>query len=87
MEMLIYLRASLKVMYKSFQQKSNVVNTCMKGGGRKGLYAPNAAINKRRISALSLKEKIGAAYQTAWTMCQKIRHAMGKRDEEYKVGE
>jgi len=37
--------------------------------------------DKRGISALSLKSKIGVAYQTAWSMCQKIRHAMGKQEE------
>jgi transposase-like protein len=41
--------------------------------------------DKRGISALSLKDKIGVAYQTAWTMCQKIRYAMGKHDEGYKM--
>lgn len=39
------------------------------------------AEDKRGISALSLKGKIGVAYQTAWSMCQKIRHAMGQREE------
>ena len=41
--------------------------------------------DKRGISALSLKSKIGVAYQTAWSMCQKIRHAMSSRDENYKL--
>lgn len=41
--------------------------------------------DKRGISALSLKGKIKVAYQTAWSMCQKIRHAMGERDEKYKL--
>jgi len=41
------------------------------------------AEDKRGISALALKKKIGVAYQTAWTMCQKIRHAMGERDDDY----
>ena len=36
--------------------------------------------DKRGISALALKSKISVAYQTAWSMCQKIRHAMGERD-------
>ena len=43
------------------------------------------AEDKRGISALSLKGKIGVAYQTAWSMCQKIRHAMGERDKEYAL--
>jgi transposase-like protein len=42
--------------------------------------------DKRGISALALKKKIGVAYQTAWSMCQKIRYAMGKRDEAYLLG-
>ena len=42
--------------------------------------------DKRGISALSLKSKIGVSYNTAWTMCHKIRYAMGKRDENYKIG-
>jgi transposase-like protein len=41
--------------------------------------------DKRGISALALKEKISVAYQTAWSMCQKIRHAMGERDRGYKL--
>jgi transposase-like protein len=41
--------------------------------------------DKRGLSALSLKGKIGVAYQTAWTMLQKIRFAMGERDENYKL--
>jgi len=42
--------------------------------------------NKRGIRALSLKSKLGISYNTAWTMCQKIRYAMGKRDENHKLG-
>jgi transposase-like protein len=41
--------------------------------------------DKRGISALALKGKISVAYQTAWTMCHKIRHAMGERDENYTL--
>jgi DNA-directed RNA polymerase subunit RPC12/RpoP len=41
--------------------------------------------DKHGISALSLKNKIGVAYYTAWTMCQKIRYAMGERDKNYKL--
>ena len=41
--------------------------------------------DKRGISALALKAKLGIAYQTAWSMCHKIRHAMGERDEGYKL--
>ena len=39
--------------------------------------------DKRGISALALKDKIGVAYFTAWTMLHKIRHAMGERDSKY----
>lgn len=42
--------------------------------------------DKRGISALALKTKLGISYNTAWTMSYKIRHAMGKRDENYKLG-
>jgi transposase-like protein len=41
--------------------------------------------DKRGISALSLKSKIKVAYQTAWSMCHKIRHAMSERDKDYKL--
>lgn len=41
--------------------------------------------DKRGISALSLKDKIKVAYQTAWSMCHKIRQAMSQRDEGYKL--
>ena len=43
--------------------------------------------DKRGISALALKREIDVAYQTAWTMCQKIRHAMGERDGNYYMGD
>jgi hypothetical protein len=43
------------------------------------------AEDKRGISALSLKGKIGVAYQTAWTICNKIRHAMSERDKDYTL--
>ena len=39
------------------------------------------ASDKRGISALALKERIGVAYYTAWSMCHKIRHAMGEKEE------
>jgi len=42
--------------------------------------------DKRGISALSLMSKLGISYNTAWTMSHKIRYAMGKRDEAYKIG-
>jgi len=42
--------------------------------------------DKRGISAFSLKDKIGVAYQTAWSMGHKIREAMSKRDGGYKLG-
>ena len=41
--------------------------------------------DKRGISALSLKSKLGVSYTTAWTMSNKIRHAMGNRDESYTL--
>jgi hypothetical protein len=41
--------------------------------------------DKRGISALSLKGKIGVAYQTAWSMSQKIRQAMGKREDSHQL--
>jgi len=44
------------------------------------------AEDKRGVSALALKSKIGVAYQTAWSMCHKIRHAMGERDKNYVLG-
>jgi transposase-like protein len=43
------------------------------------------AEDKRGISALRLMKRIGVAYYTAWTMCHKIRHAMGTRDGHYKM--
>jgi transposase-like protein len=41
--------------------------------------------DKRGVSALSLKSKIGAAYYIAWTMKQKICKAMSERDGNYKM--
>jgi hypothetical protein len=43
------------------------------------------AEDKRGMSALALKKRIGVAYNTAWTMCHKIRHAMGSREKEYMM--
>ena len=44
-----------------------------------------ASEDKRGVSAMMIKKAIGVAYYTAWTMCQKIRHAMGERDKNYKM--
>jgi len=41
--------------------------------------------DKRGISSLALKDKLGVSYTTAWTMSNKIRYAMGKRDEDYAL--
>jgi transposase-like protein len=41
--------------------------------------------DKRGLSAVALQKKIGVAYQTAWTMLQKIRFAMGNREENYML--
>ena len=41
--------------------------------------------DKRGCSAMRLKRELGVAYDTAWTMSHKIRHAMGERDGLYKL--
>jgi hypothetical protein len=41
--------------------------------------------DKRGASALAISKSIGVAYFTAWTMCQKIRHAMGARDATHRA--
>jgi hypothetical protein len=41
--------------------------------------------DKRGASALAISKSIGVAYFTAWSMCQKIRHAMGTRDSTHKM--
>ena len=41
--------------------------------------------DKRGISALALQKKLGISYNTAWTMTHKIRHAMGKQDENHQL--
>ena len=43
------------------------------------------AEDKRGISALRLMKEIQVAYSTAWTICHKIRHAMGTRDDGYRM--
>jgi hypothetical protein len=43
--------------------------------------------DKRGISALALKTKLGVSYTTALTMSNKIRYGMGKRDEDYKLND
>jgi hypothetical protein len=42
--------------------------------------------DKRGISALALKSKLGVSYTTAWLICGKLRYAMGKRDENHPLG-
>jgi transposase-like protein len=44
------------------------------------------SIDKRGAIALAISKSIGVAYFTAWSMCQKIRHAMGTRDATHKMG-
>lgn len=44
-----------------------------------------AAVDKRGLSALLLAEHLGTTYKTAWSMLQRMRHAMRKRDEQYKL--
>ncbi len=39
--------------------------------------------DKRGCSAMKLKQELDIAYDTAWTMSHKIRHAMGERDSLY----
>lgn len=41
--------------------------------------------DKRGISALSLKNAIQVSYPTAWLMLQKIRQALGKKDQDYSL--
>ena len=41
--------------------------------------------DKRGCSALRLKRELKIAYDTAWTMSHKIRNAMKKRDEGYRL--
>ena len=43
------------------------------------------ATDKRGLSALALKQKIGVGYKTAWTMLHKIRKAMEARDADYQL--
>ena len=41
--------------------------------------------DKRGCSAKKLQRDLGIAYDTAWTMSHKIRHAMGERDSLYML--
>jgi len=41
--------------------------------------------DKRGLSTLSLKNAIQVSYPTAWFMLQKIRQAMGKKDQSYTL--
>lgn len=43
------------------------------------------AMDKRGLSALWLSKQINVSYQTAWAMLQRMRHAMAKRDKQYKL--
>lgn len=44
------------------------------------------ANDKRGLSALALAKHLGVSYQTAWAMLQRVRHAMAKRNAQYKLG-
>ena len=43
------------------------------------------AMDKRGLSALLLGKHLGMTYKTAWSMLQRMRHAMAKRDTQYKL--
>jgi transposase-like protein len=43
------------------------------------------AMDKRGLSALLLSKHLGTTYKTAWSMLQRMRHAMAKRDRHYKL--
>lgn len=43
------------------------------------------AFDKRGVSALLLAEELGLRYETAWAILQRMRHAMAKRDNQYKL--
>lgn len=43
------------------------------------------AEDKRGLSAVMLASQIGVTYKTAWLMLHKIRQAMAKRDERYRL--
>lgn len=43
------------------------------------------ACDKRGHSALSISKELGVSYWVAWTLLQKIRHAMGQQDKKYKL--
>lgn len=43
------------------------------------------AFDKRGLSALLLSEALGVRYETAWSVLQRMRHAMAKRDAAYKL--
>ncbi len=45
------------------------------------------AFDKRGVSALLLAEELGLRYETAWAMLQRMRHAMAKRDSQYKLAQ
>jgi transposase-like protein len=45
------------------------------------------ACDKRGHSALSISKELGVSYWVAWTLLQKIRHAMGQHDKKYKLRE
>lgn len=41
--------------------------------------------DRRGISALALKSRLGISYDTEWKMCHKIRFAMGMKDADYTL--
>lgn len=44
-----------------------------------------AMSGKRGVSALEIHRQLGVSYRTAWAMLSKIRHALGQRDEHYRL--
>lgn len=45
------------------------------------------SMDKRGCSALRLKKELDIAYDTAWTISHKLRHAMGERNGRYMLDE
>jgi len=41
---------------------------------------------KKSFSALEVQRQLGHLYEPIWYMLHKIRHSMGKRDDNYLLG-
>ncbi|QJD82324.1 transposase [Cohnella herbarum] len=71
---------------RSCRAQTSLISETIMAGSRTPIHLWFRAIylhtQPNSINALQLSEAIGVTYKTAWLICHKIRHAMGKAESE-----